>query len=81
MSCLQQVNKYMRPDVPHVTKQIEILMECIRGSQMQSFAEQLNEVEMASVITFTRLAWGNERSGDGEIVIPKDIVEYKETNL
>ena len=62
-------------------KQIEILMEGIRGSQMQSFAEQLNEVEMASVITFTRLAWGNERSGDGEIVIPKDIVEYKETNL
>ena len=62
-------------------KQIEILMEGIRGSQMQSFAEQLNEVEMASVITFTRLACGNERSGDGEIVIPKDIVEYKETNL
>ena len=62
-------------------KQIEILMEGIRGSQMQSFAEQLNEVEMASVITFTRLAWGNERSGDGEIVIPKDIVEYKEANL
>ena len=56
-------------------------MEGIRGSQMQSFAEQLNEVEMASVITFTRLAWGNERSGDGEIVIPKDIVEYKETSL
>ena len=25
-------------------KQIEILMEGIRGSQMQSFAEQLNEV-------------------------------------
>ena len=48
---------------------------------MQSIAEQLNEVEMASVITFTRLAWGNERSGDGEIVIPKDIVDYKETNL
>ena len=54
---------------------------CLTKFQMQSFAEQLNEVEMASVITFTRLAWGNERSGDGEIVIPKDIVEYKETNL
>ena len=44
----------------------------------QSFAEQLNEVEMASVITFTRQAWGNDRAGDGEIVIPKDIVEYKQ---
>jgi len=55
-------------------------MEGIRGSQMQSFAEQLNEVEMASVITFTKLSWGNERSGDGEIVLPKDIVEYKEND-
>ena len=45
-------------------RQTEILMEGIRGSQMQSFAEQLNEVEMASVITFTKLSWGNERSGD-----------------
>ena len=59
-------------------KHIEILMEGVRGSQMQSFAEQLNEVEMASVITFTRQAWGNDRAGDGEIVIPKDIVEYKQ---
>ena len=62
------------------TKQKKIHMECIRGSQMQSFAEQLNEVEMASVITFTKLSWGNERSGDGEIVLPKDIVEYKEND-
>ena len=61
-------------------RQTEILMEGIRGSQMQSFAEQLNEVEMASVITFTKLSWGNERSGDGEIVLPKDIVEYKEND-
>ncbi|MBL6693506.1 MAG: cytochrome c oxidase subunit II [SAR86 cluster bacterium] len=59
-------------------KHIEILMEGVRGSQMQSFAEQLNEVEMASVITFTRQSWGNDRAGDGEIVIPKDIVEYKQ---
>jgi cytochrome c oxidase subunit 2 len=59
-------------------KHIEILMEGVRGSQMQSFAEQLNEVEMASVITFTRQAWGNDRAGDGQIVIPKDIVEYKQ---
>lgn len=59
-------------------KHIEILMEGVRGSQMQSFAEQLNEVEMASVITFTRQAWGNDKAGDGEIVLPKDIVEYKQ---
>ncbi|URQ65314.1 cytochrome c oxidase subunit II [SAR86 cluster bacterium] len=58
-------------------KQIEILMEGIRGSQMQSFAEQLNEVEMAAVITFTKLSWDNNKMGSSEIVIPKDIVDYK----
>ena len=59
------------------SKQIEILMEGIRGSQMQSFAEQLNEVEMAAVITFTKLSWDNNKMGSSEIVIPKDIVDYK----
>ena len=59
------------------SKQIEILMEGIRGSQMQSFAEQLNEVEMAAVITFTKLSWDNNQMGSSEIVVPKDIVDYK----
>ena len=48
---------------------------------MQSFAEQLNEVEMASVITFTRLSWENDSAGDSTIVVPKDIVDYKNVNL
>ena len=61
--------------------QIEILMEGIRGSQMQSFAEQLNEVEMASVITFTRMSWNNDKNSDGTVVVPKDIVDYKNINL
>jgi len=47
---------------------------------MQSFAEQLNEVEIAAVITFTKLSWGNGSETDSEIVIPKDIVEYKDGN-
>ena len=48
---------------------------------MQSFAEQLNEVEMASVITFTRMSWNNDKNGDGTVVVPKDIVDYKNINL
>ena len=58
-------------------KQIEILMEGIRGSQMQSFAEQLNEVEMASVITFTRLAWGNERSEMERLLYQKILLNIR----
>ena len=52
-------------------------MEGVQGAAMQSFANQLSEVDIASVITYTRESWGNATTGDGEIVVPKDIVDYK----
>ena len=52
-------------------------MEGVQGAAMQSFANQLSEVDIASVITYTRESWGNASTGDGEIVVPKDIVDYK----
>ena len=55
-------------------------MEGVQGAAMNSFS-YLSEVELAAVITYTRQSWGNEDKGDGEIVIPKDIVEYKETKI
>ena len=58
-------------------RNIEILMEGVRGAAMQSFSNQLSEVDIASVITYTRQSWGNKQIGDGEIVVPKDIVNYK----
>jgi cytochrome c oxidase subunit 2 len=56
-------------------------MEGVQGAAMQSFANQLSEVDMAAVITYTRQAWGNAENGDGKIVIPKDIVEYNKPNI
>ena len=61
-------------------EQIKILMEGVQGSAMASFS-YLSEVEMAAVITYTRQSWGNAQKGDGEIVIPKDIVEYKQSKI
>ena len=61
-------------------KHIEILMEGVQGAAMNSFS-YLSEVELASVITYTRQSWGNAEKGDGEIVIPKDIVDYKEPKI
>ncbi|MEK9649643.1 MAG: cytochrome c oxidase subunit II [Gammaproteobacteria bacterium] len=61
-------------------RNIEILMEGVQGAAMQSFANQLSEVDIASVITYTRKAWGNGEKGDKEIVIPKEILEYKNNN-
>ncbi len=58
-------------------KQIEILMDGIQGSAMQAFGDSYSEVDIAAVITYTRQAWSNGENGDGVIVTPKDIVDYK----
>ena len=58
-------------------RNIEILMEGIRGAAMQSFANQLSEVDIASVITYTRQSWNNGKEGDGKIVEPREILDYK----
>ncbi len=62
-------------------KNVEILMEGVQGAAMQSFANQLSEVDMAAVITYTRQAWGNAENGDGAYVVPSDIVEYKKPKI
>tara|TARA_B100000989_G_scaffold52951_1_gene35408 strand:+ start:60 stop:1214 length:1155 start_codon:yes stop_codon:yes gene_type:complete len=62
-------------------RNVEILMEGVQGAAMQSFANQLSEVDMAAVITYTRQSWGNAEKGDGEYVVPSDIVEYKKPKI
>ena len=61
-------------------RNIEILMEGVQGAAMNSF-DYLSEVELASVITYTRQSWGNDVKGDGTVVLPKDIVTYKEPKI
>ena len=61
-------------------KNIEILMEGVQGAAMNSFS-YLSEVELAAVITYTRQSWGNAENGDSEIVVPKDIVDYKKPKI
>ena len=61
-------------------KNIEILMEGVQGAAMNSFS-YLSEVEIASVITYTRQTWGNAEDGDGEVLVPKDRVDYKEPKI
>ena len=55
---------------------IDIVVNGKKGSAMQAFANQLNEAELAAVITYERNAWGNNT---GELVTPKQILEYKNT--
>jgi cytochrome c oxidase subunit 2 len=58
-----------------VEKHIDILINGVAGSAMQSFAEQLTDVEIAAVITYERNAWGNDT---GDIVTPRDIIDARQ---
>ncbi len=53
--------------------QIQILLKGRQGTAMAAFGGQLNDVEIASVITFTRASWGNAGKGQDPVVSPADI--------
>ena len=66
----------MATEADQIGAHVDIVMNGKKGSAMQAFAGQLNEVDLAAVITYERNAWGNNT---GEMVTPKEIVEYKKT--
>lgn len=51
-------------------KHIDVVVNGIPGTAMQSYAKQLSLKEMAAVITYERNAWGNDT---GETVQAKDV--------
>lgn len=53
-------------------EQIEVLLKGKPGTAMASFAS-LSDVELASVITYTRNSWGNGGKGVDPIVQPADV--------
>jgi cytochrome c oxidase subunit 2 len=52
---------------------IQILLKGKPGTAMQSYAAQLNDVEIAAVITYTRASWTNAGKGQDPVVAPADI--------
>jgi len=80
VACHQASGKGMPPAFPPldgstlatgpVKDQIALLLEGKAGTAMAAFGKQLNDVELAAVITFTRNNWGN-RTGD--VVQPADV--------
>ena len=52
--------------------QIEVLLKGRQGTAMQSFAG-LSDVELASVITYTRESWGNAGKGKDPVVQPAQV--------
>jgi len=53
-----------------VDKHIDIVMHGKPGTAMQAFASQMDDADLASVITYERNAWGNNK---GDMVQPSDI--------
>lgn len=53
---------------------LDIVVNGKPGTAMQAFGEQLNEADLAAVITYERNAWGNNT---GDMVTPKEVFDYK----
>ncbi|EBA00870.1 cytochrome c oxidase subunit II [Marinobacter sp. ELB17] len=60
--------------VGDIAGHIDIVVNGKRGTAMQAFGEQLNEADIAAIITYERNAWGNNV---GDMVTPKEIFDYK----
>ncbi len=53
--------------------QIAIVLNGKKDTAMQAFGKQLNDVEIASVITYTRNAWDNAGKGQDPVVQPATV--------
>ncbi len=53
---------------------IDMILNGVKGTSMQAFADQLSEVDIAAVTTYERNAWGNNV---GDMATPKMVAERK----
>lgn len=53
-----------------VAKHIDVVVNGVAGTGMQAFGPQLNDADLAAIITYERNAWGNDT---GDMVQPSDI--------
>lgn len=57
-----------------IDKHIDVVLKGVTGTAMQAFAAQLNDVDLAAVITYERNAWDNKT---GDVVSPQMIKEKR----
>jgi len=53
-----------------VSKHIDVVVNGVSGTAMQAFGPQLNDADLAALVTYERNAWGNDT---GDIVQPAAI--------
>lgn len=57
-----------------INDHLSLMVNGVQGTMMQAFGEQLNNVDMAAVITYKRNTWGNNM---GDMLQPADVLTYK----
>ncbi len=53
-----------------ISKHLDVVFNGVAGTAMQAFGGQLNDVDMAAVVTYERNAWGNDV---GDMAQPSDV--------
>lgn len=56
---------------------LSVMVGGVPGTAMQAFGAQLNEIELAAVVTYARNSWGNNM---GDSVQPVDVYNFKQAN-
>ncbi len=56
---------------------LSVMVNGVPGTAMQAFGAQLNEIELAAVVTYARNQWGNNM---GDSVQPVDVYNFKQAN-
>ena len=60
--------------VGEVPRHIDVVLHGVPGSAMQAFADQLDDEQLAAIITYERNAWGNNT---GDLVTPEQVAEQR----
>ena len=61
--------------IGEIGKHLDMVVNGVAGTAMQSFGGQLSEVDLAAIITYERNAWGNNT---GDVVQPIDVLKFKQ---
>lgn len=57
-----------------ISRHIDYILKGVAGSAMQGYAQQLNDEEIAAIVTYERNAWGNNTD---DVIQPADVAKVR----
>jgi cytochrome c oxidase subunit 2 len=58
-----------------ISRHVDIILDGIPGSAMQSYKEQLSDEEIAAIVTYERNAWGNNTD---DVIQPEEVARLRQ---